>query len=371
MTVIELLKEVSTRADQKLESTTNSGESVKDFLLRGLNMHRADLNKRRNWPWRVKTTYVQTVANYTDGTVTVTNGSRTVSVSGGAFTSAMVGRFFKLDREAEMYEIAAVPNSSTLTLRLPYIGAGASSQPYRVWKRYYELDPDVPNHKSIVLGQWPYTIRWIDEGQFNSAFIQPYLQGYPEAWTLGGVDRSVSAYSTGTISVTTGTRTFTGSGTSWLGNIFNGSKVTVGTNSYNVETVDSDTQFTSVQLANKTESGLTYSAETKERTRIALSSVPNPVVNVQVNYFKRTYNLAHDDDELGVWDGFEHILSNVLHGYTLEKLTSEKAFEWLNVYERQIREGWSNLQEAGYTANPHNSGDAARRMGYRPALYGR
>jgi len=74
------------------------------------------------------------VADYTTGTITTTataSNVTTVTGSGVTWTSAMVGRYIKIDTgsggDGLWYEIATVPTSTTLTLTLPYLGTAISS----------------------------------------------------------------------------------------------------------------------------------------------------------------------------------------------------------------------------------------------------
>lgn len=74
-------------------------------------------------------------ADYSTGTVTVTNASTAVTSSGSSFTQNMVGRWLNVPMttsdatsgDNEWYQIAAVPTSSTLTLNNQYQGGTATS----------------------------------------------------------------------------------------------------------------------------------------------------------------------------------------------------------------------------------------------------
>jgi hypothetical protein len=368
MKMIDYLKEVSQRAGQELNQTVHNNESLKDHLKRSFNMYRSDFNARNPWPWTEKTTTLQTVTNYDTGTVTVTNGSRTVTGSGTTFTSAMKNRFLKLDKDTEMYEILSFDSTTQLTLKQPYIGDTVSGEGYIIWKRWYDLDPDITYGSQIYLWDWPNKADPIDRMDLDSSFREAHLEGTIYAWAWDGINRDVSTYSTGTVTTTKDSKTLTGSATSFLDNVFAGSKVTIGANDYNVETVDSNTQLTLVQKAISSLSGSAYSAESKERSRIILSACPDPAKNMHITYNKRTYDFLNDNDEVEIWEGYGHLLSNVLYGYLLEKLTSEKAFSWLTVYEAGVNDGWNRLMKAKPVKAPALP-RGQRISGYRPTLY--
>lgn len=71
-------------------------------------------------------------ADYTTGTVTMTNGDATVDGVGGAtFTSAMVGRFINATSgDGEWYEIASRTDADTIELVAPYEGVTVSGSNY-------------------------------------------------------------------------------------------------------------------------------------------------------------------------------------------------------------------------------------------------
>lgn len=63
------------------------------------------------------------------GTVSVTNGSTTVTGSGTSFTSALnVGDMIKVDADGTWYKVAAIGSNTSLTLETAYAGTTASGQ---------------------------------------------------------------------------------------------------------------------------------------------------------------------------------------------------------------------------------------------------
>ena len=67
---------------------------------------------------------------YTTGTISINNGSTTVTGSGTTFTSAMVGRDIKI--KGLWFPIAAVTDSTHLTIGLNYIGPNLSGESYTI-----------------------------------------------------------------------------------------------------------------------------------------------------------------------------------------------------------------------------------------------
>ena len=370
MNAKEIIINAAGRAERKITDTLANGENLESFLMDSLNLVYLFFNAKYNWPWREKFCTVQTIQNYETGTVTVTNGSRTVSGAGGAsFTSSMIGRYLKLTRDLELYEIINVVGGE-LILREPYIGATGSGNTYVIWKKYYDLPPDVPNGSYLSVWKGYTRANPVEYRSFDRMFSQnAYLKGEPMAWSWYGLNRRVSSYNTGTISATKDSRIFTGAGTAFLGNIFEGTEIIIGGDVYNVESIDSDTQFTSVQRFN-TESvtGAAYVAETKNRSQIMLSSVPDPSVVLNISYSKKTYRMKNQLDEPEIYEDYHLALANLLYVYLSEKVTSDKTFSWLTVAEAQVKEVYRNvIENTPLDVAPLVSNQTI--SGYRKSLY--
>lgn len=69
---------------------------------------------------------------YTTGTVTLTNGSATVTGSGTTFTTAMVGRYLKGTVDGVWYRIAAFGSTTSLTLENVFEGTTGSGLSYTI-----------------------------------------------------------------------------------------------------------------------------------------------------------------------------------------------------------------------------------------------
>lgn len=86
-------------------------------------------------------------ADYTTGTVTLTNDSTTVTGSGTTFTAAMVGRWLKGDNDNRWYEIDTFSSTTSIALRVAFEAATASGLSYTIGEM-----PDLPEeyHKTPV-----------------------------------------------------------------------------------------------------------------------------------------------------------------------------------------------------------------------------
>lgn len=73
--------------------------------------------------------------DYTTGTVTTT-ASTAVTGATTAWTSAMVGRYFRVNSDNYWYKISAVGSTTGLTLASAYAGTTGASQAYTIAERY-------------------------------------------------------------------------------------------------------------------------------------------------------------------------------------------------------------------------------------------
>lgn len=85
---------------------------------------------------------IQTVAEYTAGTISVTNGSTSITGSGTVWTTAMNGRLIRIAEQSEFYEFTRT-GDTTGTLDRPYEGETASGLSYRIAQNLYVLPADL------------------------------------------------------------------------------------------------------------------------------------------------------------------------------------------------------------------------------------
>lgn len=112
--------------------------------------------ERRPWSWLIKRGQYLFPAVYKTGTVSVTFNSTTVTGSGTAFTSAMVGRQFRIGFQVPIYTIAAVPDATTLTLDQVWGGDDASGVGFEIYVAYQTVPADFNYHLSV----WDPKFNW-------------------------------------------------------------------------------------------------------------------------------------------------------------------------------------------------------------------
>jgi hypothetical protein len=135
---------------------------------------------------------------YTQGTVTVTTGSPTVTGNNTNWTPDMIGRQFRIGFQTPIYTIVDVPNATTLTLDLPWQGKNFSGVGYLIFKNIvsfgdrirqllavvnqtqgYRLRLDIPQEVLNLYDTWRQTTGWT----FLVASAPPDPCGTPQ-WEL-------------------------------------------------------------------------------------------------------------------------------------------------------------------------------------------
>lgn len=180
-----------------------------------------DLCDTRLWTWLNKVSYITTPANISTGTMTVTLGSTSITVSAAAATAFNalgfsdpplastqlgIGRQIRLSSQTSgtpgaLYNITAFDGVTTLTIDRPYAEESASSQNFMCYKAYYQPPPsngttlaDFLRYFTVTNSAVGYTIRlkrlhltqerlnaWDPQrGSTGDPYFLCYLQDDPE-----------------------------------------------------------------------------------------------------------------------------------------------------------------------------------------------
>lgn len=126
--------EINNKTDwDNLNATANYSDQVDNFYIYAgkINFYpipsTSDNVIRYNY---IKAIRDVSVADYTTGTVTMTNASKTVTGSGTTFTALMVGRYIKATNDGYWYKISAFVSATELTLEKVFQGTTAGSLSY-------------------------------------------------------------------------------------------------------------------------------------------------------------------------------------------------------------------------------------------------
>src|SRR3990172_4616784 len=181
------------RRVEAIRNVTSQRALIKDAIQMGLDRLTAiDL------PYLNTEGFITTVAPYETGTVTATNGSKTITGSGTTFTAAMVGRKIRVEDENAYYRIAAFVSTTEVTLEAAYQGTRQSGADYSIYKDEYRLPADLDVYKVLRQIENSVAMVGIEPSAFDVYAPAPQSQGSPNFEILAGTKLDTST--TGTFS---------------------------------------------------------------------------------------------------------------------------------------------------------------------------
>jgi hypothetical protein len=120
-------------------------------------------------------------AVYNTGTITMTNGSTTVTGSGTAWTTAMEERQLKVSNYAPVLTITDVTGPTTLTIDQPWYGAASTGTSYQILQAYVTVPTDFLTFVSVndVQNRWRLWVNYFDTTYLDSIDPQRSSSGNP------------------------------------------------------------------------------------------------------------------------------------------------------------------------------------------------
>jgi len=335
------------RADliSDIETSANVGNTYRNLLVRAMTTGLKRYATAHPWPHYRDRRTIQTLEDYTTGTVDVTNGSTTVTGTGTAFTAGMAGRKFRVANEQAFYDVASFDSTTQLTLTQAYQGDTDSDLSYAVFQDEYKLDNDV--YRLLNLRQTEDGILMVALSYLEHDRWFPSQENYDDPLWYSVIGRRADRYTTGTISGTAGESTITGSSTAWTTpqGISKGTRLAIhDTNEVlTVKSVDSATQITVYEAITTTFTDSDYTLFLNNLI-VQLSDVPDEQRNLYYRCHRLPEPFVNDYDEpdmpgehhyLLVWYGL-----SVLHGL-LGNL--QRAQDAERKFLTELSEQWSQL----------------------------
>ena len=186
MTREEIIVKVNTE-------TSSSGDEITLLCQQKLDWIQDDICSRYDYSWLKDYGYINIIPVYDTNTVTVTQDSPTVTGASTVFTTAMVGRLFKVDDDDNYYEISAHVSDTEITLASNYTGTGGAGKSYNIYKTDYALATDFKKLVWVKQLITPLKMTSIPEVPFNDWYPDMFSRGddvNPDGYTLTGTDSS-------------------------------------------------------------------------------------------------------------------------------------------------------------------------------------
>jgi hypothetical protein len=264
-----------------------------------INNYYFELWSKNLWWFARRPFTFDTVAPYTTGTITVTEDSATVTGSGTAFTSAMIGRKLVVSGDNNSYEIKSVGSTTSLTLETVYKGTTGGSKTYGIYKSVYRMDDRCFKVLWIKQNYRPGVLKEDFERETDRIRATPYEVGDPLRYCQRGQTTS-AYYSTGYVSMTNGSATITGSGTTFdstmVGMVF---KVLGDGIEYKISAFVSATELTLSKVYDGTSNlyaTSTYEIGPAGCETIEVDPLPDKIVQLKGKMVIRPLKLIADND---------------------------------------------------------------------------
>lgn len=357
---LNLMSEAAALAGYTIGSTGQDATN-KTRAQRRVNLIKADIISRYggHWPSNYREGWLALVPLYTTGTALFTNASRNVSGSGTTWTQSFKGMKIK-GPDGAYYKIASVVDGTNLILTQPFQGTTASGASYQIWQDEYPLFPEALSIggfldyelQGIASEAWPRNMK--------DSFPVPTSSDLPSVFTTIGRKSLSATYSTGTISGTINTNILTGVGTAWLANLQPGYEIIVGTYTYHVRAVNSDTEIEIYQLLVVTVAALTSYVSRGKNALIIRFKGPTTQRIVHYWYWAKDYPFANDSDEDWIAEMFPRVIVDGMTYYDyLDKNDVPRAFNSRQIFENSIKDmkvavdnAYTGVRTLGYDIPP-------------------
>lgn len=323
-----ILSEAITRvADDSKNDSSVSG--VSERITREINRVCNDVWDGYAWTFRYRTYRIVMETDYETGSVTATNGSRTITGSGTTFESKHEGWYiyFKADSPLNWYKINNFTSTSQIELDVPYQGTTGSSKEYVLRKFDYILPTEIWDIEHMTASSDRIPMQILFGSQLSLVVPTPLYKGYPRAMAIYESDSKATTYSTGTVTGTVATTTLTGSGTSWLANVFPGDKVTIGDYDYRVRNVDTDTSLELYNYQQVASSGASYTITRQFGRKARIQWPASDPVTIEIRGLRKYVSLVNDNDT-----------NELLYRYPGAVLSKVSALELKSKDDRRRRE---------------------------------
>lgn len=285
-----------------------SADTKKAVKLNVNNLYQEIWNQGLYWFARRELT-LDTVAPYNTGTITIANGSASLTGNGTAFTSAMVGRKLVVEGIGKSYKIKTFVGVSSLTLDTVWIETSKVAAAYNIYKDIYTLNDRVQKVLLVRQNYSPQRMGELRKRVIEEAFPFYATPGTPTNYCpIGQTDTAF--YSSGTISVVSGSISASGASTAWDSSMVDRViKIKGDANEYRIATVAG---VSSLTLANAYE-GTTASAANYEIgppgvEQIQLLPICDKVMQVKYDAIVRPLKLLNANDVPELPEHWHYIL---------------------------------------------------------------
>lgn len=342
MTLLEILQSMVHRLG---DDPTSIDSTLKTELTKWVNKRYFAILRRFPNLAEVKETKFMTRAPYTTGTITTTDGSRSVAGSGTAFASSHIGWKFRPGGANDWWIVHAVASGTALTLQ-EEMNVAYTADTYQIYNEIYNMPYDMIEASHIKIKSIPRELEIKFPQELEDMNMSRIDTGVPY-WAIPRGMNEKTYYDTGTVTVTNGSASVTGSGTTFTAAMENRVfRLKRDSKWYRVKTYTNTTTIVLDETyKGASGSALTYDIDPPGNWQFELYPLPNDEYSVYVLYYAFPRLLQDDTDRPTMLPEVFHDV--ILAGALLDKLEYEedmdgKLYQWAN---KSWEEGLAEIQK--------------------------
>jgi len=151
-----------------------------DLIKMWLNNAREKIAQEVKLPNLIKEKFIPMIDRYETGTVSITEGTTTITGVGTTFTQSMVGRSIRIGDELTIYKVRSFTNTTTIDIDQLKINGSASGDSFIMFQDRYPL----PDNCGKILAVW----RLPNPRQLVEIFTQEFIRRWPDILTSAAGD---------------------------------------------------------------------------------------------------------------------------------------------------------------------------------------
>lgn len=343
--------------------TKNQGGSTFTIPIKNLiNLSIERIAREANWRQLRRSGKFNTVAPYTTGTVTCTNGSPTVTGLGTLWLTGtapiVVGRRMSLGGSSQRYTIVSVNSDTSITVDYNFDGATASGLTYNIYgQEEYNL-PIQTNKEAILQHErfgYSWTLQYITERQFFASSINTLIQQIPTHYHMWLQDTVIAQpTSASVITISSSSSADTTQSVTVFGTVsgypdfetinLSGISTVAGTKSFtNIDRVTKSASTTGRITITSNSAGTIvaviptgYQTDSIRYKKVKLFPLPDSAFPIYVDYYKQPYRLVNDGDIHELGDSFDEAIILLAVGKLKLESNIDEGKTFMQLYQDEI-----------------------------------
>ena len=149
----------------------------------------------QNWPFLLKQSNINTNPTYTTGTISGTDGTTAITLSGGTWDTTWRHKWVYIGSNFANYEILSFPTSTSATLATPLnIGQNLAGAAYTLYQDIYPLPTDMSVGREMLILNNQYRVKMLKPSRYTaentSIYTRFWFNSYQVMYVDAGTDET-------------------------------------------------------------------------------------------------------------------------------------------------------------------------------------